>query len=122
MSLSSKADDFRVPSPRIHTAKCCGLPNAKHLSFFLPSFFFHPPRESRLKGASNAAHVRVVGPCRKARNKHILDHLLSLMLLLTTEIARAHTHGFCKAVVAAHGSKGVVASALSISYLGKNQL
>ena len=41
------------------------------------------------------------------------------MLLLTTEIARAHTHGFCKAVVAAHGSKGVVASALSISYLGK---
>ena len=117
-----------MPSPRIyvkretsvvvHALKVGSMQNTYH--FFLLSFFF--PRESRLKGASNAAHVRVVGPCRKARNKHILDHLLSLMLLLTTEIARAHTHGFCKAVVAAHGSKGVVASALSISYLGKNQL
>ena len=62
--------------------------NTYHFFLQASSFFFHsPPRESRLKGASNAAHVRVVGPCRKARNKHILDHLLSLMLLLTTEIA-----------------------------------
>ena len=42
--------------------------------FFPGTSFF---RAQGLKGASNAAHVRVVGPCRKARNKHILDHLLS---------------------------------------------
>ena len=44
LSLSSKADDFRVPSPRIHTAKYSSaagffsMQNTYHF-FFLPSFF-----------------------------------------------------------------------------------